>query len=68
MRRSGGAGEVDEGSDPLMSLDNPPIDWAAISTGFGVPAMRADSGPLLATAIQNALAEPGPHLIEAIMT
>ena len=63
-----GAGEVDEGSDPLMSLDNPPIDWAAISTGFGVPAMRANSGPLLATAIQNALAEPGPHLIEAIMT
>ncbi|MDQ2089391.1 acetolactate synthase large subunit [Marimonas arenosa] len=62
-----GAGTPDENSDPLMSLDNPPIDWTDLARGFGVPGERAETAEALHTAILAALAAPGPHLIEAIM-
>ncbi|MDQ2094976.1 acetolactate synthase large subunit [Rhodalgimonas zhirmunskyi] len=62
-----GAGEPDEGSDPLLSLDQPPIDWSALSKGYGVPATRVETGAALMQQIRRAVAEPGPSLIEAVM-
>jgi acetolactate synthase-1/2/3 large subunit len=50
-----------------LSLDRPDLDFVAIATGMGVPAVRADTAPDLAAAIQRALAEPGPHLIDAVL-
>jgi acetolactate synthase I/II/III large subunit len=50
-----------------LSLDRPDLDFVALATGMGVPAVRADSAPDLAAAIQRALAEPGPHLIDAVL-
>ena len=37
----------------------------AIGNGLGVPSQRVDSAEALTTALEAAIAEPGPHLIEA---
>ena len=37
------------------------------ATGFGVPARRADTGEELVEALESAVAEPGPHLIEVLV-
>lgn len=51
----------------LTDLGNPPIDWVQISRGMGVPAVSVDRCGALARALKNALAEPGPHLIEMLI-
>jgi acetolactate synthase-1/2/3 large subunit len=51
----------------MLDLSDPTPDFTKISTGLGVPATRVDTAEDLATALRRAYAEPGPHLIEAIM-
>ena len=51
----------------LTSLANPPLDWVALARGHGVPGERAESADALVTALERAFAEPGPHLIEAVL-
>jgi acetolactate synthase-1/2/3 large subunit len=51
----------------LLDLSNPGIDFVAIAEGFGVPAKRATTAEELATHFSTAIAEPGPHLIDAVM-
>ena len=48
----------------LTDLSNPAIGWVQISKGMGVPAIAVDSCEALAKGLRDALAEPGPHLIE----
>ncbi|RQS23055.1 acetolactate synthase large subunit [Burkholderia sp. Bp8992] len=49
----------------LTLLDDPPIDWLALSRGYGVPAERASTTQALAQALEGALARTdGPTLIE----
>jgi acetolactate synthase-1/2/3 large subunit len=55
-------------SGPLLSLDNPAIDFVAMAEGLGVPATRASTTGELAEQFRSALAAPGPHLIEADLT
>ena len=40
------------------------LDLVAHATGMGVPATTAEE---LAEQLQKALAEPGPHLIDAVL-
>jgi len=54
-------------AESLTSLRNPEIDWVELSRGFGVPAARAENADTLVSKLRRALAEPGPHLIEAIL-
>jgi acetolactate synthase-1/2/3 large subunit len=49
----------------LLDLSRPGIDFAALAMGMGVPASRAATTAELAAQLRHALAEPGPHLIEA---
>ncbi len=49
----------------LLDLSRPDIDFTALATGMGVPASRATTAAEFARQLQTALAEPGPHLIEA---
>jgi acetolactate synthase I/II/III large subunit len=49
----------------LTALEDPRIDWVALARGFGVPARRVDSAEELTAGLEWALAEPGPHLLEA---
>ncbi|WP_137700042.1 acetolactate synthase large subunit [Marimonas lutisalis] len=62
-----GAGSPDENSDPLMSLDNPPIDWPALAKGYGVPGQDVSDAPALFEALKTAMSTPGPALIAAEM-
>ena len=48
----------------LTDISNPAIDWVQISKGMGVPAVAVDSCEALAKELNEALDEPGPHVIE----
>jgi acetolactate synthase I/II/III large subunit len=48
----------------LLDLSNPDLDFVALARGMGVDAVRPDTAEALTTALDRALAEPGPHLID----
>src|SRR3954451_5608335 len=50
-----------------LDLAGPDLDFVKIADGLGVPAVRVDSGEQLNAALDRAIAEPGPHLIEAVV-
>ncbi|MCB1485132.1 MAG: acetolactate synthase large subunit [Hyphomicrobiaceae bacterium] len=51
----------------MAALDEPFLNWVKIGEGFGVPGVAVDTAEGLAHALERALAEKGPRLIEAIM-
>jgi len=51
----------------LLDLSRPDLDFVALATGMGVPADRARTAGELAAQLRQALAEPGPRLIEALV-
>ncbi len=51
----------------LLDLSTPDLDFVQLSQGMGVPASRATTAEELAEQFAKALAEPGPHLIEAMV-
>ena len=51
----------------LLDLSRPDLDFVALATGMGVPASRATTAEDFAKQLGHALAEPGPHLIEAVL-
>ena len=51
----------------LTSLADPTVDWVSLARGFGVPAVRVESAEALGAALERALAEPGPSLVEAVL-
>ncbi|HVR28483.1 MAG TPA: acetolactate synthase large subunit [Thermoanaerobaculia bacterium] len=48
----------------LTDLAAPPIEWASVAKGFGVPWTRVETADGLHAAMTRAVAEPGPALIE----
>ncbi|GAB3986273.1 acetolactate synthase large subunit [Actinoallomurus acanthiterrae] len=54
-------------SRALLSLDRPAIGWIALAEGLGVPSIRVTTAEELAGALKAALAESGPHFIEAVI-
>ncbi|MFI9262202.1 acetolactate synthase large subunit [Streptomyces sioyaensis] len=48
-------------------LDLTGLDFVALAEGMGLPASRAATADDLAEHLGKALAEPGPHLIEAVV-
>jgi acetolactate synthase-1/2/3 large subunit len=51
----------------LLDIGRPDLDFVALAQGMGVPASRATTAEELADQFAKALAEPGPHLIEAMV-
>jgi acetolactate synthase I/II/III large subunit len=51
----------------LTGLADPPVDWVHLAQGFGVPARRVAGAEGLTAALRWALAEPGPHLLQAAL-
>jgi acetolactate synthase-1/2/3 large subunit len=51
----------------LIGLTEPAIDWVSLARGLGVPGARVDRAEDLVRELERALAEPGPHLIEAVL-
>ena len=60
-----------EGAGPRartqLELGNPDLDFVALGTGLGVSALRVDTGEQITAALEQANADPGPHLIEAVI-
>ncbi len=51
----------------LLDLSAPDMDFAKIAEGMGVAASRAQTCEQLAQQLEQAIAEPGPHLIDAVV-
>lgn len=62
-----GATAQSERSRSLLSLDKPVIDFTAMGKALGANAVRAEDNETFVKALKHALAEPGPHVIEAMM-
>ncbi|SCF02242.1 acetolactate synthase-1/2/3 large subunit [Micromonospora viridifaciens] len=48
-------------------IDISGLDFVALAAGMGVPATSAQTADEFADQLRRALAEPGPHLIEAVV-
>ncbi|HET6391827.1 MAG TPA: acetolactate synthase large subunit [Blastococcus sp.] len=62
-----GAASDGERAGQLLHLGQPGLDFVALATGMGVPATRATTAEELADQLRQALSEPGPHLIDAVL-
>lgn len=51
----------------LLDLGDPAIDFVKIAQGMGVAARRVVTAEELAAAMTEAFAEPGPHVIDAMI-
>jgi acetolactate synthase-1/2/3 large subunit len=51
----------------LLDISRPTMDFVKIAEGMGVPARRATTAEELADALRAAFAEPGPHLVDAVV-
>jgi acetolactate synthase-1/2/3 large subunit len=50
-----------------LDLAGPDLDFVKLAAGLGVPSVRVDTGEGLVAELERAVAEPGPHLIEALV-
>ncbi|WP_410567726.1 acetolactate synthase large subunit [Amycolatopsis sp. cmx-4-61] len=66
LQRVGAASGGPKAND-LLDLSRPDMDFVQIAEGMGVPATRATTAEELAEQLQRAFAEPGPHLIDAVV-
>lgn len=60
--RSGARGSA---AHQLLGIGDPTIDWCAMASAMGVPAVACDSAEGFDEALATALRTPGPRLIEA---
>ena len=67
LQRVGADGAPGPRAQQLLDLTSPTIDFVKIAEGMGVPARRVTTAEELASALAGAFAEPGPHLIEAVV-
>jgi acetolactate synthase-1/2/3 large subunit len=51
----------------LADFRDAPLNWVALARGHGVPGVRVERAEDLVRELEEAIAEPGPHLIEAAM-
>ncbi|KQS57035.1 decarboxylase [Geodermatophilus sp. Leaf369] len=62
-----GATAGGERAGRLLDLGSPALDFVSLAAGMGVPGVRVTTGPELAEALRHAFAEPGPHLVDAVL-
>ena len=62
-----GATAAGKAARSLLDLSRPDLDFVNLAAGMGVPAVRARTAGELAAQLRQAIAEPGPHLIEAMV-
>jgi acetolactate synthase-1/2/3 large subunit len=59
-----GAGEPGKRAQDMLKLDRPTIDFVALAKGMGVPGRAVTTADEFNKALAEAVAEPGPRLIE----
>jgi acetolactate synthase-1/2/3 large subunit len=62
-----GAPPAGQAARSLLDLSRPALGFTALAEGMGVPASRAETAAEFAEQLRRGLAEPGPHLIEAVV-
>ncbi len=62
-----GAGARGPKADGMFSLSRPDLDFVALARSMGMSASRATTADDFVTQLRHALAEPGPHLIDAVV-
>jgi acetolactate synthase I/II/III large subunit len=62
-----GAGEPGQRALDMLRIDRPTIDFVSLAKGMGVGARAVASAEELNKALAEAIAEPGPRLIEVQM-
>jgi acetolactate synthase-1/2/3 large subunit len=62
-----GAGEPGPKARSLLDLGDPDLDFVKLGAGLGVESERVDTAEQLTGALERAIADPGPHLIEALL-
>jgi acetolactate synthase I/II/III large subunit len=62
-----GVGQPGPKALDMLDLTRPDLDFAALARGMGVDAVRATTAEDFTAALERALAEPGPHLIDAVL-
>jgi acetolactate synthase-1/2/3 large subunit len=62
-----GVKEFGKQAQSLMNLTDPALDWVRLAQGMGVPAVRAETADELTSALERALSESGPRLIDAVL-
>jgi acetolactate synthase-1/2/3 large subunit len=69
LSRVGATGEAGAGprAEAMLDISRPELDFVALANGLGVPGTRVETADALVAALGKALAEPGPHLIEAML-
>ena len=50
-----------------LGLGDPDLDFVELGTGLGVASRRVDAPDTLTNSLEEAIAEPGPHLIEVVV-
>jgi acetolactate synthase I/II/III large subunit len=50
-----------------LALRKPDLDFVALGTGLGISSRRVDTAEQLTGALEQAIADPGPHLIETVV-
>ena len=51
----------------LLDLSHPDLDFVKLAQGMGVDATRAETCEELAAGLERAFADPGPHLVQAVL-
>jgi acetolactate synthase-1/2/3 large subunit len=62
-----GAGAAGPKAESQLDLSRPDLDFVDVAHGLGVPSARAQDAETLIDHLERALAEPGPHLVEAVI-
>jgi acetolactate synthase-1/2/3 large subunit len=62
-----GAASSGEKANAMLDIGHPDIDFVELARGLGVPASRPASAEEFTAELERAIAEPGPHLIEAVV-
>jgi acetolactate synthase-1/2/3 large subunit len=62
-----GAGEPGKRAMDMLKIDRPTIDFVALARGLGVPGRTVSNAEELNKALEEAVREPGPRLIEVQM-
>ncbi|TPE53716.1 acetolactate synthase large subunit [Amaricoccus solimangrovi] len=60
-----GVAEVGRNAARMLDVDDPELDWVALAAGHGVPGRRVEDAEGFLDAFREAMATPGPRLIEA---
>ncbi|WP_076866132.1 acetolactate synthase large subunit [Bradyrhizobium mercantei] len=62
-----GAGEPGKRAQDMLKIDRPTLDFVALAKGMGVPGRAVTTADEFNKALAEAVAEPGPRLIEVQM-